>query len=158
MDNLKLCSIIESDLMSIESIYKEPKNTRFIPSNLSELSLEQIKDSFIKIPSRELLVIKDNLGNVLGQAGIYKYPDSEHTLEFGYILDYPYHNKGFGTSILAHLIKRVFTSTPTKMVICRMYQENKGSERICIKNNMQLQATDILEDGRVRLTYALKKQ
>ncbi|MHC5309675.1 GNAT family N-acetyltransferase [Myroides sp. LJL116] len=158
MENLQLSTPNETDFKDLYRIFQEPKNTKYIPQDLGKLTLEQIKQSFSPNQDKTLYVLKNKQGNCVGQAGIYTYPHMEDTLELGYIIDYPYHNKGLGSLLLQQLIKKVFSTTSAKKIICRMYDTNIGSARICIKNGMQLIATDILQDGKTRLTYLISSE
>lgn len=155
MENLQLSTPKEADFENLFTIFQEPKNTIYIPQDLGKLTLEQIKDSFKPTKDKTLYVLKDSKGNCLGQAGIYTYPSMQDTLELGYIIDYPHHNKGLGSQLLQHLIEKIFSTSSAKNIICRMYDTNIGSARICIKNGMQLISTDVLQDGKTRLTYLI---
>ncbi|MHC5202095.1 GNAT family N-acetyltransferase [Myroides sp. LJL119] len=153
---LTINDFTEKDTPGLIEIYHNKLNTEFIPQDLSKVSACQVKQMFEKTNQKRLWVIKDQFENLIGQAGIYTYEQTSHIYEVGYIIDYKYSNQGLATRICKMLLDIIFCEYKATKAIARMYQDNKASEKVCLKNNMTLLKKDTLKDQRVRLTYIKK--
>ena len=141
---------------ALMAIYHNPLNTTYIPKDLSKVNQRDIELLFKENELNKIWVIKDQHSQIIGQAGIYLYPDKPRSYEVGYIIDHKYSAKGYGSKICQILLDKIFKELKADYAIARMYEQNLASEKVSLKNGMILLQRDVLEDQRVRLTYIKK--
>jgi RimJ/RimL family protein N-acetyltransferase len=70
-------------------------------------------------------------GEVIGEAGLFNSFGNNKVLEFGYIIDEKFWNKGYGTEVCKALLDYGFNRLNLEKIVARMYPENIGSVRVC---------------------------
>ena len=140
-DRAVVRDVVEGDMDIMLSIYTQEKNMRYISGGWYDWTIVELKDS----------------GEVIGEAGLFSFDRENRIFELGYILDFVYWGKGYGTEICRGLINYAFASLKAKCVLARMYASNKASVRLCEKCGMQKWNSGIAENGKEFYEYRCYK-
>jgi len=138
--SLLIREIIPSDINALLSVYSKEENMKYISNGKYDWTAEELKGKYEKVNTDGypqgygiFAVVAD--GDIIGEAGLFNSFGSKKILELGYILDNKYWNKGYGTEICSGLLEYGFNILGVDKIIARMYPENTGSIRICVKLN-----------------------
>src|SRR5690606_3809772 len=145
------------DLSFFLEMYNDKEVMTFIPGGLKEWNAHEVEEKMVKCntqPGIGIHTVETKEHEFMGEAGIFNYPETD-TYEIGFILRRNFWNQGYGTKVCKTLLSYCRTNLHAKRVYARLYKQNSGSAKVCIKSGMKLVQEDILPDGSVRLTFSL---
>lgn len=137
---LFLTPICDKHIDSLFDIYNDERNMTFIPPRQHSASRSELAKKYkthFKNGSQLFAVKLSNSNKVIGEAGFFNSFKNHNKLEIGYIIAYPYWNRGFGTEICRGLITYGFQQLHLENIHARMYTKNIASILISKKCGMQ---------------------
>jgi len=127
------------DFAACHSWGGNPANVRWMAWGPN--SEEQTR-AFVKsvTPGIDFAVALEASGEVIGSCGIYPDEDMD-TGDMGWILHMDYHRRGYGTEIVAELLRYGFEDLKLRRLWACCAADNYGSRRVMERNGMRREAT-----------------
>lgn len=102
----------------------------------------------------EIILLKEN--RAIGGIGMNGLPDENGRVTLGYVVDNRYQNQGYATEALGGLVHWAFGQSELEQMEALTPIENKGSQRVLIKNGFkQLNRLDL--EGIALFSWALSR-
>lgn len=143
------------------AIYQKSENLKFIPNSKLEWTKEKLLAKYDKVNEGSkngygIFAVKNSVGDIIGEAGLFNSFLDEKHLEVGYIIDEKFWKQGFGFEVCKSLINYGFQKLKIRKLTARMFAENVGSIRISEKCNMVFIREGLTEKGERYYEYAIE--
>lgn len=151
------------DLDALLAIYNKVENMKYIQSGKYNWTRDELAERYglekeSKDPCGYFAVKLKEQDLIIGEAGIFNSFQSDTKMEIGYIIDYEFHKKGYGSEVCSGLVDHIMNRLGYREVIARMYEENIASIRVCEKNGFQLYEKGQTENGKGFRVYRFTKR
>jgi len=164
-DRLRFRALVKEDFDAWFPFFEDKEILTYFGIDTS-LSQEQLCENwFVKVFHRyennlggmNAIILKET-GALVGQCGLLiQTVQGRERLEIGYSLLPQYRGFGYGTEAAVKCKEFAFKNSLAKQLMSMVHVDNKASEKVALKNEMQLESV-IEYDGMMAKIYTIEKK
>ncbi len=150
-----LREVIAEDLADLMEINGDPEVTRFLPYDTWQAPddavawLERMKALAAGGTARQLVIVRNTDGKVIGTALLFKFDEGSSRVELGYVLGRAHWRQGYAAEALTALIAHAFRALGIRRMEAEVNPDNTAS-------NLLLRALGFEHEGFLRERWVAK--